>query len=285
MVVKKLINRRKSAGIRNKSYFEVPQRLDAGDLTYAMLVGLIEGKGWFTISKKGKYLMYEFGIELSIRDVQLIYKIKDMLGVGTVFFRDKEERSKTVILRVRNKSNLCTVILPIFDRYPLLSNKQYDYLRFKNAILKGLKYTEELDNYNRPTIPLNSVEYISNVNYFSAWLVGFIEAEGCFSIYTPSARSLKVASFDIAQTNGENLILAISNYLSFTQKIHLDAAQQTNCFKVKVTSARSVENIVKFLHKAPVKLQGYKKLQYLLWLKELRHITRYTNKFIIPENY
>jgi len=45
MVVKKLINRRKSAGIRNKSYFEVPQRLDAGDLTYAMLVGLIEGKG------------------------------------------------------------------------------------------------------------------------------------------------------------------------------------------------------------------------------------------------
>jgi ubiquinol-cytochrome c reductase cytochrome b subunit len=52
-----------------------------------------------------------------------------------------------------------------------------------------------------------------------------------------------------------------------------------------VTSARSVENIVKFLHSAPVKLQGYKKLQYLLWLKELRHIKRYTNKFKIPDNY
>ena len=39
------MERRKSAGIRNNSYFEVPQRLHAGDLTYAMLVGLIEGDG------------------------------------------------------------------------------------------------------------------------------------------------------------------------------------------------------------------------------------------------
>jgi ubiquinol-cytochrome c reductase cytochrome b subunit len=112
--------------------------------------------------------MYELGIEMSIRDVQLIHKIKDMLGVGTVYFRDKEDRSKTVILRVRNKSHLCTIILPIFDKYPLLSNKQYDYLRFKDAILKGLKYSEELDNYTRPTTPLNSAEYITNVYYFSA---------------------------------------------------------------------------------------------------------------------
>jgi ubiquinol-cytochrome c reductase cytochrome b subunit len=112
--------------------------------------------------------MYEFGIELSIRDVQLIYKIKDMLGVGTVFFRDQEDRSKTVTLRVINIYHLCTIILPIFDKYSLLSNKQYDYLRFKDAILKGLKYSEELDIYTRPTTPLNSVEYITNVNYFSA---------------------------------------------------------------------------------------------------------------------
>lgn len=43
--VKKLITGRKSAGIRNKSYLEVPQRLNAGDLNYAYLVGLVEGDG------------------------------------------------------------------------------------------------------------------------------------------------------------------------------------------------------------------------------------------------
>lgn len=91
--------------------------------------------------------------------------------------------------------------------------------------------------------------------------MGFIEAEGCFSIYQPSNSNSKVASFEISQTNGENLILAISKYLSFTQKIHKD---KTNCFKLKVSSVRSVEDVIKFMQKAPVKLIGHKNLQYLL---------------------
>jgi hypothetical protein len=113
--------------------------------------------------------MYEFGIEVALRDVQLIYKIKDLLGIGTVFFRETEGRSKTVILRVRNKSHLIDVILPIFDKYPLISNKQYDYLRFREALLKGIKYYEDLDtNYIRPNTPLNSVSTIINTPYFSS---------------------------------------------------------------------------------------------------------------------
>jgi hypothetical protein len=43
--VKKPITRSKPAEIRNKSYFEVSQRLNAEDLSYAYLVGLIEGDG------------------------------------------------------------------------------------------------------------------------------------------------------------------------------------------------------------------------------------------------
>ena len=65
------------------------QRLESGNFIYPYLVGLIEGDGWFSVSKKGKYIMYEFGIEVSIRDIQLIYKIKKWLGVGTVHIRNK----------------------------------------------------------------------------------------------------------------------------------------------------------------------------------------------------
>jgi hypothetical protein len=70
-----------------------------------------------------------------------------------------------------------------------------------------------------------------------------------------------VASFDIAQKDGDILISAIHKYLSFTTSIYKD---KTNCFKLKVTGVRSIENIIKFLDKAPVKLLGNKKLQYLL---------------------
>jgi hypothetical protein len=69
------------------------------------------------------------------------------------------------------------------------------------------------------------------------------------------------ACFDVSQTDGEIIISAIRKYLSFTTAISLD---KTNNYKLKVTSVRSIENVIKFLDKAPVKLLGNKRLQYLL---------------------
>lgn len=273
---------RQSAGVRSLHTSEASQRLHAEDLTYAYLVGLFEGDGFFSITKKGKYLTYELGIELSIRDVQLIYKIKSLLGVGVVNFRKRKE-IEMVTLRIRNKDHLKNFIFPIFDKYPMFSNKQYDYLRFKDALLSGIIYSEDLPEYTRSNKAINSIESILSTSYFSAWLVGFIEAEGCFSVYKLyKDKDYLVASFDVAQRDGDIIISAIREYLSFTNAIHLD---KTNCSKLKVTGVRSIENVVKFLQNAPVKLLGYKKLQYLLWIKQLRTIPRYSEKIKIPSKY
>jgi LAGLIDADG endonuclease len=130
--------------------------------------------------------MFEFGIELSIRDIQLIYKIKDLLGVGTVFFRNKEikkelndsdivvesnlipkikNKRNNVIFRIRNKSHLKEIIIPIFDKYPFLTNKQYDYIRFKTLLFSNIIYSKDLLPYTRSEIPINSVELILNTSY------------------------------------------------------------------------------------------------------------------------
>lgn len=272
-----------SAGVRVLSTL-ASQRLNTENLNYAYLVGLYEGDGWFSVSKKGQYLLFEFGIELAIRDVQLIYKIKNLLGVGVVVFRKSKTRrcADTVFLRVRNKQHLINIILPIFDKFPFLSNKHYDFLRFKEALLSGVIFYKNLPQYERPIEPLNSIDSILNIPYLIPWLVGFIEAEGCFSVYKQTNSNSLVASFDISQTNGHVLISAISKHLSFTQKIFVD---KTNNSKLKVTSARSIENVISFLQNSPIKLKGYKKLQYLLWLKKLRTISRYNTKFQIPNKY
>lgn len=273
---------RQSAGVRSIHTSEASQRLHAEDLTYAYLVGLFEGDGFFSITKKGKYITYELGIELSIKDVQLIYKIKALLGIGVVSFR-KINEVEMVTLRIRDKNHLKTFILPIFDKYPMFSNKQYDYLRFRSALLSGIIYSKDLAEYTRKSEPLNSVESILNKAYFPAWLVGFIEAEGCFSVYKlKKDGDYLIASFDIAQKDGENLIKAIGNYLSFTTAVYLD---KSNCSRLKVTGVRSVENTINFLDKAPVKLMGNKRLQYLLWIKQLRTIARYSEKIKIPLIY
>lgn len=280
--VKIAMTRGQSAGVRSLHTSEASQRLHAGDLTYAYLVGLFEGDGYFSITKKGKYLTYELGIEMSIRDVQLIYKIKNLLGVGLVSFRKRKE-IEMVSLRIRNKDHLKDFIFPIFDKYPMFSNKQYDYLRFKDALLSGITHWELLPEYIRGTKPLNSLDSIINTSYFSAWLVGFIEAEGCFSIYKlHQDKDYLVASFDVCQKDGEILISAIREYLSFTNAIYID---KTNNSKLKVTSVKSLENTIKFIQHAPVKLLGHKKLQYLLWIKQLRTIPRYNEKLKIPSNY
>ena len=274
----------KPAGVSVRSLHtsEASQRLHAGDLTYAYLVGLFEGEGYFSLKKKGKYLTYELGIELSIRDVQLIYKIKKILGVGIVSFIKRKEIEK-VSLRIRDKNHLKNFILPIFDKYPMLSNKQYDYLRFKDALLSGIIYSEDLPEYIRSNEPINYIESIINASYFDAWLVGFIEAEGSFNVYKLHKDSdYLVASFDIAQKDGDILISAIRKHLSFTANVYLD---KTNCSKLKVTGVRPIENVIKFLNNAPVKLKGHKKLQYLLWIKELRQISRYSEKIKLPSNY
>lgn len=65
-------------------------------------------------------------------------------------------------------------MLPIFDKYPLFSNKQYDYFRLKNILLSNLVLYDEIAEYNRPDESLNSVDSILNAPYFSAWLIGFI---------------------------------------------------------------------------------------------------------------
>ena len=158
---------RQSAGVRSIHTSEASQRLHAGDLTYAYLIGLFEGDGYFSITKKGKYLTYELGIELSIRDVQLIYKIKNILGVGVTSFRKRNE-IEMVALRIRNKDHLKNFIIPIFDKYPMFSNKQYDYLRFKKALLSNISEAEDLPEYIRSNQSVNSIDSIITADYFPA---------------------------------------------------------------------------------------------------------------------
>jgi LAGLIDADG endonuclease len=304
--VKKSIILRQPAEVQKLEYSTILntfQRLESGNFIYPYLVGLIEGDGWFSIGKKGKYVLFELGIELSIRDVQLIYKIKNLLGVGTVLFINKERNNElndkdkipesnlnyklknkreNVIFRIRNKSHLKEIIIPIFDKYPFLTDKQYDYIRFKNALLSNMIYSKDLLPYTRSKIPINSVESILNTSYFIPWLIGFIEAESSFNIYKPIKSSSFIASFEITQTDGKIIILAIKNLLGLVPNVIVN---KTNNYRIKVSSVRGIESVIKFMNKAPIKLLGYKKLQYKVWLKEIRKIPRYYNKINIPKNY
>lgn len=283
--IKILITQRLNSINLNTIIHDKNHELNTDNPIYAYIVGLFEGDGWITISKKGKYLLYELGIEINIRDIKLLYKIKNIIGVGKISIKRIKNKDGTIkeICRfnVRNKNHLKNIIIPIFDKYPMLTNKYYDYLFFKENLLKDIKYYDDLHNYLRPLKSLYTLENILNKYYFSSWLIGFIEAEGSFNIYTLKINS-KVASFEVSQTNGFEILNAIRIYLKINQNIYTN---KDNNSRVTLKSIRGIENIVKFINKNPIKLLGYKKLQYLLFLKELRLISKYNNNFNIPQNY
>ncbi len=99
---------------------------------------------------------------------------------------------------------------------------------FKELLLNEVNFSKDLPDYIRPIEPNNSIETILDKPYFKPWLIGFIEAEGCFSVYKPIKDNSKVASFDISQTNGSILIEAIKKEFSLTPNVYQD---KTNAFK------------------------------------------------------
>ena len=286
-------------GIR-QIHLTAPQRLNAEDS--AWLVGLVEGDGWFSITKNGKYCKYEFGIELQDRDTQLLYKIKKALGVGTIKLK---KNTNTVMFRIRKKPHLKDIILPIFDKFPMFTTKQWTYMRFRQNLLNNIVFYENLIEYIAPksaplslsgapfSHPLKSLgpvdkgrregeEYINQIiksNYFDDWLVGFIEAEGCFSKYKLTPTSLyNTVSFDISQTNQLEIIKAIKIRLSIKANPYIDKTNN------KTVSLAGIQNVIQFLNTTKSKLRGYKRLQYLLILKELRTNPKYKN-LSIPLKY
>jgi len=263
------------------------QRLNAKNLFYPYFVGLIEGDGWISVNKKGKYVCYELGIELSIKDIQLLYKIKEILGVGNITLKNRKSINgldlKLVRFNIRNKKHLKEIILPIFNEYPMITNKQYDFLRFKELLNNNIIYSKDLLDYKRPIKPLYNVNEILNIWYFKYWLIGFIEAEGCFSIYKSINRTSKIASFDISQTKSYEIIEAIKQFLGISANVYNN--KKTQSFSIKTVKINNIDNIIKYLKNNPVKLMGNKRLQYILFLKELRTIPKYSNKINIPDNY
>nr|YP_003204904.1 endonuclease [Millerozyma farinosa]CAY39274.1 Endonuclease, COB group I intron encoded [Millerozyma farinosa] len=271
--------------ILNNKYIK-PQYKQYNDYIYAYIVGTMEGDGWFSMSKKGKYLTYELGLELNIRDIKLLYKIKNMLGVGMMKTHTKKNIKgldlEFAILSMRNKKHLKDVMMPIFDKYPMLTLKQHDYLRFKNNLLNDIMYYEDLMPYKRINTPLYKKEEMMNKDYFPSWLVGFIEAEGSFGTYTVNQDNSQVAYFEMSQSYDMLILESIKQYLKITSNMHN--------YKLKTTSIRGMENLMKFMNNTKVtyggiKLLGYKKMQYLYFTKSLRSIPKYNNKLNMPNIY
>jgi hypothetical protein len=171
------------------------------------VTGFTDGEGCFYVgvSSNPRYktayrVKAVFHIGVHIRDIALLKQIQMFFGVGTI----SKLGAESVQFRVSGYENL-KVIMNHFDKYPLLTNKQSDYLLFKqvvNDMEKGKHLTVEglnkivsikavmnnkgiSDNIHLsfPNIePISRPDIKDRIIKSLHWLAGFTDAEGCFFI-------------------------------------------------------------------------------------------------------
>ena len=136
-------------------YFLVKQRLlnlvitSTNDLNPYYVTGFTDGEGCFYVSvssnpryKTAYRVKAAFHIGLHIRDLALLEQIQLFFGVGKI----SKLGAESVQYRVSGLEDL-KVIINHFDKYPLLTNKQSDYLLFKQVV--NVYGTRKTFNYRR----------------------------------------------------------------------------------------------------------------------------------------
>jgi LAGLIDADG endonuclease len=179
-------------------------------------VGLMDGDGSIQVNHwREKSLQYRLVIKLSNlkSNYDMLIEIAKIVG-GTVRITGKD---KDVIWVVNDKNQIENII-KIFDKYPLLTSKkicQLAYLKTcltENSVENYLKTRNQ--KFDKQLDIINSLINFKTPDYFKAWLSGFIEAEGCFSV-----RLAKNHSFSIGQNDDFYLIEAIKQHFEATNKV------------------------------------------------------------------
>ena len=77
-----------------------------------------------------------FTIDLHIDDVEILYKIAKNLGIGAVYIsKTRPDLRSTARFIVNNFEDINSVLIPIFNEFPLQTTKYLDFTSFKHAAL------------------------------------------------------------------------------------------------------------------------------------------------------
>lgn len=225
-------------------YFVKNNPYKSKDFIY-WLIGFTEGDGSFIINtikdRKNKYL--EFKITQSSNDAQILFYIKKYLGVGTVSKQDKN--NNTHHYRVRDKNGLLKII-NIFNGNLYLNKTQNRFKEFVKIYNITYKTNIEILEFNNKNPTLDN-----------AWLAGFTDAEGCFTLSYLKNKYISI-----------RYILSQKNEDIFMNKLALLLGGKTYTLKCGTTNMTvnylKLIKIIKYLNKYSLKTK--KLIIYKNWL-------------------
>jgi len=113
------------------------------------ITGYVDGEGCFSINfirqphrynrrgyKTGFQVAHEFAVTQGASSVESLHLLMKFFGVGGVYINKRYDNHKEHMYRycVRAREELVKTIIPFFDRYPLRTSKQGNFLKFAECI-------------------------------------------------------------------------------------------------------------------------------------------------------
>ena len=104
------------------------------------ITGFTDGEGCFHIGisknsqmKIGYQILPEFTIVQHKRDIKLLYNLKAYFNCGVV--RKNKGDGNIYAYRVRDRTNLVSIIIPFFEKHSLKTMKKVDFQKFRKVLL------------------------------------------------------------------------------------------------------------------------------------------------------
>ena len=101
------------------------------------VTGFTDGEGTFYIGINqnstmsiGYQVLPEFRIVQHQRDIKLLYELKKFFQAGVVRVNHDDRYE----LRIRSLKHINQIVIPHFDKYPLKTQKKFDFIKFKKVI-------------------------------------------------------------------------------------------------------------------------------------------------------
>ena len=265
------------------------------------VTGFTDAEGCFTIiarksprSNTGWKIEANFIINLHKKDVKLLKNIKDFFGgIGRV----SKERNGCCDFTVSSLDQIITVILPHFDKYPLITQKLADYLLFKEVVLimkrgehltsSGLKaimnirasmnrgltpaLKEAFPDYIPMDRPLIDTTKLISIDPF--WMAGFASGDGSFIIFLRTDNAFSAGgrvevAFAITQHSRDMLLMKyFVDYFGCGQSYTYKRYAEFKCRNFKDIQ----EKILPFFLKYPI--LGVKSQDFYDWVKAVEIIS------------
>lgn len=276
------INKSQSLGQRNFN-----------NLNPFWVTGFSDAESCFSVnmqifSNGNRSISTTFKISLDIKDINILYDLKNYFKIGQITIHKNEAR-----FEIMGHENAILHIIPHFDKYPQISQKKADYLLWKDILLLqhkkehltlegfikclSLKFylnnglSDKLKNLFPNIIPVPRPITALTQAIDPHWLSGFTAGEGSFMIIINKSQTCKTgyqiqAKFSIGQHIRDIQLLNLIKDFQGCGKIYTYKKDG----KIVIENFGNLVKLLPHFYKYP--LMNRKGSEFILWCKVVEMI-------------